>query len=75
MYTFAQDIHLYDLYVVLISKKPFSFQYPVLRFVTSYIDKRIPASILLTSPWFHLHEINAVEDAISLMKVYLDSRA
>jgi len=35
-------------------------------------QKRIPASILLSSPWFQSHEINDVDDASSLMKVYLD---
>lgn len=40
----------------------------------SYIkDKRIPASILLSSPWFDFHEISNVEDASSLMMVYFDS--
>ena len=36
-------------------------------------DKRIPASILLSSPWFDFHEISNVDDASSLMMVYLDS--
>ena len=35
-------------------------------------EKRIPASILLSSPWFQLHEITTVEDASGLMKVYLE---
>lgn len=34
--------------------------------------KRIPASILLSSPWFQSHNIHGVEDASSLMMVYLD---
>lgn len=35
-------------------------------------EKRIPASVLLSSPWFRSHEINEVDDAVALMKVYLD---
>jgi len=35
-------------------------------------QKRIPASILLSSPWFRFHEINNVDDASSLMMIYLD---
>ena len=35
-------------------------------------DKRIPASILLSSPWFDFHEISNVDDASSLMMVYLE---
>jgi len=34
--------------------------------------KRIPASILLLSPWFQSHNIHGVQDASSLMMVYLD---
>jgi serine/threonine protein kinase len=35
--------------------------------------KRIPASILLSSPWFHFHNIHDVQEASSLMMVYLDN--
>lgn len=35
-------------------------------------EKRIPASILLSSPWFQLHEITTVDDASGLMKAYLE---
>ena len=35
--------------------------------------KRIPASILLFSPWFQSHNIHDVKDASSLMMVYLDN--
>jgi serine/threonine protein kinase len=35
--------------------------------------KRIPASILLSSPWFQFHNIHGVQDASSLMMVYLDT--
>ena len=38
-------------------------------------DKRIPASILLSSPWFDFHEISNVDDASSLMMIYLESAA
>ena len=41
--------------------------------VLLFVEKRIPASILLSSPWFQFHEISNVDDATSLMKVYLDS--
>ncbi|KAL7537279.1 hypothetical protein ACHAXR_008673 [Thalassiosira sp. AJA248-18] len=35
-------------------------------------QKRMPASVLLSSPWFHLHEITDVDDASALMKAYLE---
>lgn len=35
-------------------------------------DKRMPASVLLSSPWFDLHEIADVDDASVLVKAYLD---
>ena len=35
--------------------------------------KRIPASILLFSPWFPSHNVHEVKDASSLMMVYLDN--
>ena len=35
--------------------------------------KRIPASILLLSPWFPSHNVHEVKDASSLMMVYLDN--
>ena len=36
------------------------------------VEKRMPASTLLSSPWFQLHEINDVDDASLLMKLYMD---
>ena len=36
------------------------------------VEKRIPASILLASPWFQLHKIGDADDASSLMMTYLD---
>lgn len=39
------------------------------------IDKRIPASILLQSPWFRQYGINSVHDACSLMMTYFGSSA
>jgi len=35
-------------------------------------QNRIPASVLLSSPWFQFHEINSVDDASSLTKAYLE---
>ena len=37
------------------------------------IDKRIPASILLQSPWFQHHGISSLDDTPSLMRAYLES--
>ena len=41
-------------------------------FLLTRVEKRIPASILLSSPWFKIHKIKDVEDAASLMRAYLD---
>ena len=50
-----------------------SFFLHLFHFISYIKDKRIPASILLSSPWFDFHEIYNVDDASSLMMVYLDS--
>ena len=34
-------------------------------------EKRIPAPILLASPWFGRHRIGCVDDAVAHMKEYL----
>ena len=34
------------------------------------IEKRIPASILLESPWFETHGIHDVSDAVAIMHRY-----
>ena len=38
----------------------------------SATEKRMPASILIQSPWFQSHEISCVDDASKLTKRYLD---
>mmetsp|Transcript_28536 Transcript_28536/g.61327 ORF Transcript_28536/g.61327 Transcript_28536/m.61327 type:complete len:141 (-) Transcript_28536:239-661(-) len=35
-------------------------------------QNRMPATILLSSPWFQSHDISDVDDASKLMKTYLD---
>ncbi|KAL7536167.1 hypothetical protein ACHAWF_005386 [Thalassiosira exigua] len=38
-----------------------------------YPEKRVPASILLRSPWFRSHGVRDVDGAAALMKAYLES--
>jgi hypothetical protein len=51
----------------------FTYFYTSLLFYLRDLDKRIPASILLQSPWFRHHGINSFDDSPSLMRAYLES--
>jgi hypothetical protein len=44
----------------------------IVRFVT---EKRVPASILIESPWFETHGIREIDDAVSIVRHYFQDTA